>query len=111
MPVTRRLRALLMALLFVGTGFGAPLLDAVLFHRGAAVARPHVESRDNPACNGERCVIPLYHLTQGGAPAAAPSAVPVASLVQAPDPIAPRAPETSGPRTPLQSRAPPSSLV
>lgn len=111
MTTARRLRTLLMAFLFVGTGFGAPLLDAVLFHQGEEPTRPHVEMRDNPACHGERCVIPLYQVTQGSTPAQVPNTVPAPSLVTSVDPVPPPAPET--PRLPgsLRSRAPPTSLV
>lgn len=106
-----RLRALLLATLFVGVGSVAPVVDAVLFHRGAEVARPHIETRDNPACHGERCVIPLSQLTSGGTPAVVPfvaPSAPVADLsVVRPLPT-PRSALLSGAR---RSRAPPSLLA
>lgn len=103
-----RLQSLLVAALFVGVGSVAPVMDAVLFHRGAEVARPHVETRDNPACHGERCVIPLSQMTSSGSPAVTPIAAPSASLADLsiirPLP-APRSALPSGTR---RSRAPPS---
>ena len=108
---TIRLRALLLAALFVGVGTVAPMADALLFHQGGQAVRAHIETRDNPACHGERCVIPLGQLTSSGAPAVTPvatSLAPVADLVVARSAEAPRS-------TPLpdsrRSRAPPPSLA
>lgn len=106
-----RLRALLLTALFVGVGSVAPLVDAVLFHQGAEVARPHIETRDNPACHGERCVIPLSQITSSGTPAVVPVVVAAVSL---PDQPAVR-PESASGSTLLsgsrRSRAPPSLLA
>lgn len=106
-----RLRALLLTALFVGVGSVAPLVDALLFHRGAEVVRPHIETRDNPACHGERCVIPLSQITSGGTPAVVPAVIPAVSV---PDrPIA--RPASASPSALLsgsrRSRAPPSLLA
>ena len=79
-----RLRAFLLSALFVGVGSVAPLVDAVLFHRDAEVGRPHIETRDNPACHGERCVIPLSQITSSGTPAVLPAVVPVVSVSDRP---------------------------
>lgn len=65
-----RLRALSCLFLFVGMGSVAPVLDAALFHRAAGGPPTHIESRDNPACHFERCVMPLVQATSAGAPAA-----------------------------------------
>ena len=108
---TVRLRAFLLAALFVGVGSAAPMADAILFHQGGPVARPHIETRDNPACHGERCVIPLGLLTSAGAPAVTPvasSLPPVADLVVARPAEAPRSRPFPDSR---RSRAPPSSLA
>ncbi|HET7025096.1 MAG TPA: hypothetical protein VFI39_07840 [Gemmatimonadales bacterium] len=106
-----RLRALLLTALFVGVGSVAPLVDAVLFHQGAEVARPHIETRDNPACHGERCVIPLSQITSSGTPAILAVAVPAVSVADRP--IA--RPSSSSPSAFLsgsrRSRAPPSLLA
>jgi hypothetical protein len=107
-----RLRALLLALLFVGAGSVAPVLDAVLYHRGNdAAARPHVEMRDNPSCHGERCVLPLFQATSGGAPAVRQAPVPagghqLAVLRPATDLLPPARHPGNG-----RSRAPPSLLA
>lgn len=107
MPLTRRLRALLLTLLFTGTGVGAPLLDAVLFHRGGSETRPHVETRDNPACHGERCVLQLYQTTSGSAPAVV-AAAPVEGVVHSSDVLLPLpAVRDAAPAGALNSRAPP----
>jgi hypothetical protein len=58
MPLAIRLRALALALLFVGGTFVAPVVDGVLFHpsRLKAVARVHLE-RQGDQCHAERCLL------------------------------------------------------
>jgi hypothetical protein len=107
MPSARRLHALLCLVLFTGTGVGAPLLDAALFHQGDRALRPHVETRDNPACHGERCALQLCQTTSGSVPAvvaAAPVAVVVSSAEVLPHVCAVRDAAPAGTRN---SRAPP----
>ena len=111
MPVARRLRALLLALLFTGTGVGAPLLDAVLFHQSGGEQRPHIESRDNPACHAERCVLQLYQTTSGSSPAVV-VATPVVVVIRFSPVLPPSLPvRDAAPVGALNSRAPPLQLA
>jgi hypothetical protein len=104
----RRLRALLLATLFVGGSLGLPGMDAALFHGSAARAPgPHFELPGGCDSHAERCTLgSAYAATQlpavGTTPALAPFA-PVA-LVAAAAPVRPRALRCR--RLPL-SRAPP----
>ncbi|MFI5235309.1 MAG: hypothetical protein ACHQXA_06340 [Gemmatimonadales bacterium] len=77
-----RFRALLLTLLFAGVGSGAPVLDALLFHSGknGGQERPHIETRDNPACHGEQCVLGVPLATTGSAPATTRVVAPLVQI-------------------------------
>jgi hypothetical protein len=56
----RRLAALLLALAFVGGGFGLPDLDALLYHtagRGAPAEVPHFDLPGGCGAHAEHCVL------------------------------------------------------
>lgn len=111
MPVARRLRALLCLVLFAGTGVGAPLLDAVLFHRHDRAQQTHVESRDNPACHAERCALQLAQKTSGSAPAALAEAPIAVRTPPSEFPLPPSAVRDAAPAGVRNSRAPPLPLA
>ena len=54
-----RLRALLLALLFVGGTFVVPVVDGALFHSGRThyVSRPHLDAQGDESCHGVRCLL------------------------------------------------------
>ncbi|HET9604614.1 MAG TPA: hypothetical protein VFO96_10005 [Gemmatimonadales bacterium] len=59
MPLAIRLRALFLALLFVGGSFVVPVVDGALFHSGRIhlVARAHLDARGDQSCHAERCLL------------------------------------------------------
>lgn len=110
MPLPIRLRALFLALLFVGGSFVVPVVDGVLFHSGRVhfVARSHLDDQGDQSCHGERCLLdaPIAGVSLE---AADPAPVSVAtedfSILAAP-PLATPSSRTAA--TALHSRAPPS---
>jgi hypothetical protein len=67
--------------------------------------------RDNPSCHGERCVLPLFQATSGGAPAVrqvpVPPGAPVLVAVRPATDLLPPARHPGNGR----SRAPPTLLA
>jgi hypothetical protein len=104
----RRLRALLLATLFVGGSLGLPGIDAALFHGSAARAPgPHYELPGGCDSHAERCTLgAAYTATQLPAVGATPALATFAPVVllAATAPVRPRALRCR--RLPL-SRAPP----
>ncbi|HEU4700569.1 MAG TPA: hypothetical protein VFS40_15400 [Gemmatimonadales bacterium] len=102
-----RLRALLLACLFTGVGFGLPLVDgAVYHHSGRSFDVPHVEAA-GASCHGERCLLDLAVASLG---LAAPTPLPpraVPLLLEAPRPPRPDPRPVSPVRLQPPPRAPP----
>jgi hypothetical protein len=59
MPLAIRLRALFLAVLFVGGSFVVPVVDGALFHAGRlrAVASAHLDAQGDQSCHAERCLL------------------------------------------------------
>jgi hypothetical protein len=110
--VARRVRALLLALLFTGGSLGLPALDAMLFHGASKPApAPHYDPAGGCGDHGERCTLATaFSATQLPAFRATPSLVSVTPVLRCitPAPDLPAATRTA--RLPL-SRAPPAPLL
>ncbi len=109
MPLAIRLRALFLAVLFVGGSFVVPVVDGVLFHSGRlrSVASAHLDARGDQSCHAERC---LLDAPIAGASLEAASPAPIRAAAEESSPTTVR-PIDIGPTrntsTALHSRAPP----
>lgn len=108
-PLIRRLHAILLAVVFIGGGFGVPNADALLYHGGGPVdaAASHVERPGGCGAHAEHCVLALAaslrQLAGGIGAVPEPSHAPVRV-----SPIAPAAAPRAVDRVNLQpTRAPP----
>jgi hypothetical protein len=101
-----RLKAALLALVFLGGGGGMPVLDLVMKHHGRTeVARPHYEAANAPHSHGDVCTLgtalpfapqaepvdarPAIDVIEGPAEVALPAAAPLSSEPSLPQPRAP----------------------
>lgn len=106
----RRWSSLALLVGFFAGALGLPLADAAIYHQGPEaqlVFRVHVESKGNPACHAEHCILGLV-ATQPrvvGAPASSAQSYAVFSY-RPPSEPAPLPPLVASVRTNL-SRAPP----
>ncbi|HET7601691.1 MAG TPA: hypothetical protein VFK36_01655 [Gemmatimonadales bacterium] len=109
MPLAIRLRALFLAVLFVGGSFVVPVVDGALFHSGRihSVASTHFDTRGDQSCHAERCLLdaPIAGATLEAARPAPITASAEAFSVTAVRPVD-ISPSQNTP-TALHSRAPP----
>jgi len=113
MPLSVRLRALFLALLFVGGSFVVPVVDGALFHSGRVhlVTRPHLDAQGDQSCHAERC---LLDAPIAGASLEAAEATPVFvtvddARVRTVRPLS--VPPSQNTPTALHSRAPPHTIA
>lgn len=109
MPLAIRLRALLLAVLFVGGSFVVPVVDGALFHSGRLrlVAGAHLDARGDQSCHAERCLLDAP-IAGASLEAARPAPIRAAAEEFSPATVRPLdiAPSENTP-TALHSRAPP----
>ena len=113
MPLAIRLRALALALLFVGGSFVVPVVDGVLFHSGRMhfVARPHLDAQGDQSCHAERCLLDPP-IAGASLEAAEPAPVSVAAEDFPLPAVRPTAdPLSQDTPTALHSRAPPHPIA